>query len=180
MAINIPPPPIHERDFSNNWKLWFSRLREILSTVSTFSWTLIDFTGSNITDIISRSHQDLQNLQGGSSSERYHLSVAQVTKLDNLQDTTLVTSTAVDMTLDQNAFTVYVTATGKTITLPAAATGIVGKTWTVILATTGNVTITRQGSDTIVLPTTDTSVIMYNKGDSLSFRCISSTSWAIV
>ena len=40
-------------------------------------WSNIDFTGSNITDIAFKSHQDLTSLQGGSSTERYHVSATQ-------------------------------------------------------------------------------------------------------
>lgn len=44
-------------------------------------WSNLDFTGSNITDIVNRSHQNLNNLQGGSSTERYHVSATQATAI---------------------------------------------------------------------------------------------------
>lgn len=91
-----------------------------------------------------------------------------------------VTTTAVDATLGDTYHTVYVTATGKTITLPDCTTARIGYEWTVHLATTGNVTISPNTGDTIILTTTDTTVALYQKGDSLTFRCISLTQWVIV
>jgi hypothetical protein len=41
----------------------------------------LDFTGSNITSIENRSHQDLQNLQGGAFHESYHLSLQDYNRL---------------------------------------------------------------------------------------------------
>jgi len=86
MAIKIPPPPTREHDFSNNWQLWLYRLREILGTISNFSWSLIDFTSSNITDIKTRNHNDLTSIQGGSTNERYHLTLSQYTNIGTTPD----------------------------------------------------------------------------------------------
>lgn len=182
MATNfrISPPPIATQDPSI-WAVWYTQVKDIINRIGeSFSWRILDFTDSNITDIVTRHHNDLQNMQGGTTSQYYHLTLAQVTKLNSLQDITLTTSTAVNKTLDTNHFTVYTTAASITITLPAASADIVGKTWTVCLSVTGPVTITRAGSDVLLLPTTDTSVTLYNKGDSLSFRCLSATTWGIV
>lgn len=178
--FRVAPPPTANQD-SQIWGVWYNQIKDVINRIgASFSWTLLDFTGSNITDILTRNHNDLQNIQGGGVGEHYHLTLAEQIKLDSLQDITLVTSTAVNKTLDTNHFTVYTTAGSITITLPAASTSIVGKTWTVSLSVAGPVTITRSGTDVILLPTTDTSVVLYNKGDSLSFRCISTTTWSIV
>ena len=44
-------------------------------------FTDLDFTGSNITSIVNRSHQNLQSLQGGTGSEYYHLTLTEHTAL---------------------------------------------------------------------------------------------------
>ena len=77
----IPPPPVHSEDRSI-WNNWYIAVKDALNNLrADLKWVNLDFTGSNITDIQSRSHQNLQNLQGGSSTERYHLTAAQVTSL---------------------------------------------------------------------------------------------------
>ena len=178
--FRVPPPPTANNDQSI-WAVWYMQVKDAINRIGeSFSWILLDFTGSNITDIETRDHNDLQNMQGGTTSQYYHLTLAQVTKLNTLQDITLTISTAVNKTLDTNHFTVYTTAASITITLPAASTDIVGKTWAVVLSVTGPVVITPSGSDVILLPTSDTTVTLYNKGDSLLFRCLSATTWGIV
>lgn len=73
----LPPPPIGEPPESLAWQQWYLQLANILgSSGGTIPWNLIDFTGSNITDLASRAHNNLQSIQGGSAGARYHLSVA--------------------------------------------------------------------------------------------------------
>ena len=86
MAITrkLPNPPLQDQfilngKMSNAWLRWFHRIKDILGTEAGLIWNLIDFTGSNITDIETRNHNDLQNIQGGSATERYHLTSAQHT-----------------------------------------------------------------------------------------------------
>lgn len=95
-------------------------------------------------------------------------------------DNTVASSISVSTTLSYGTRTVSITTSGKTITLPAINTNMIGQEWTVHQNVVGNVTIAPQGSNTIVLPTTDTSVTLYNKGNSLTFRVINGTSWGIV
>lgn len=92
--------------------------------------------------------------------------------------TTVTTSTSMD---DTSGFYV-VTTTGLTLTLPAASTARIGKEWTVNLSVAGLVTVQRAGSDTIMTVTsaTDTSVIINTRGDSLTFKCASASTWVIV
>jgi hypothetical protein len=40
-------------------------------------WSQIDKAGSNLTEIVTRRHRDLQDLQGGTTAEYYHLTSAQ-------------------------------------------------------------------------------------------------------
>jgi hypothetical protein len=95
--------------------------------------------------------------------------------------TTIVT-TATGVAMDDSAGTWIVTATGQTMTLPAASADRIGNTWIVSFAATGTLTVQRAGADTIMTPTsaTDTSVILTIRGMSLEFKCTSATTWTIV
>lgn len=78
--------------------------------------------------------------------------------------------------------TVSMNASGKTVFLPSASANRVGLDWTVNLSTPGMVTVTANGSDTICTPSsaTDTSVDIVTLGDSITFRCVTATSWIMV
>lgn len=90
--FNLPPPPSAEKDLNDYvWRDWFTRLRNYIVDKGEILWSQINFTGSKITDIQSRSHQDLQSLQGGSSllNQYYHLTSADYTDLTDGGNTTL-------------------------------------------------------------------------------------------
>lgn len=66
--VRVPPPP--QPDKSNDPTIlnsWFNRVHDAISRINT-----------NITSFI---HNDLTSIQGGSPTERYHLTNAQVTAL---------------------------------------------------------------------------------------------------
>jgi hypothetical protein len=90
------------------------------------------------------------------------------------------TSVAISSALTNLTRSVLVTATGTTQTLPAASAAIIGGTWTVSLGALGYVDITVTGADTFNLPTSDTTIRLTSKGDSVSIRCTSATQWSIV
>lgn len=74
MTLKIPPPPSPNSDFNDfTWKDWFRILRDQLVNTGVGAWSALNFAGSNITDIETRRHNDLQNIQGGGASEKYHL-----------------------------------------------------------------------------------------------------------
>ena len=77
MANVLPPPPINDKPGSFTWMEWYRQLRNYVTTSGSVPWYIIDFAGSNITDIIGRDHGNLQGLQGGAAGERYHLTAAQ-------------------------------------------------------------------------------------------------------
>ena len=78
MAANaLPPPPIQDKPGSFTWLEWYRQLRAYVSTSGSVPWYVINFAGSNITDIALRDHANLQNLQGGTAGEHYHLTAAQ-------------------------------------------------------------------------------------------------------
>ena len=82
MAQKIPPAPIGALPGSSYWNDWYEKLRNLINsgTISQL-WSSIDFTASNITDIVTRAHNNLQSFQGGTGGEYYHLTAAQHTNL---------------------------------------------------------------------------------------------------
>jgi len=84
MAQLIPPIPkeLLTPD-SYIWRDWFNNLRNILvgAIEGTVAWASLNFTGSNITDLVSRRHTDLQSLQGGTAGQYYHLTAADYTSV---------------------------------------------------------------------------------------------------
>jgi len=75
----LPPPPTNDATGSYAWLEWFRQLRTYISTVGSVPWNIIDFTGSTLSSIASRSHQVLQALQGGTTGEYYHLTSSEYT-----------------------------------------------------------------------------------------------------
>lgn len=73
MANLLPPPPIYDQPGSFTWLEWYRELRNYVSQSGSVPWSVIDFAGSNITDIAVRNHNTLQVLQGGTTSQYYHL-----------------------------------------------------------------------------------------------------------
>jgi hypothetical protein len=72
----LPPPPTTDQTGSFAWLEWFRQLRNYISTVGSVPWNIINFTGSTIANIATRSHNLLQSIQGGSSGEYYHMTLA--------------------------------------------------------------------------------------------------------
>ncbi len=175
----LPPPPVNDKPGSFTWLEWYRQLRNYVSTSGSVPWYIINFAGSNITDIASRAHNNLQNLQGGASGQMYHLSLAQY---NAVLGSTMISSVSTSTALGDDDKTTLVTVTGLTITLPAASAARVGFTWSIILTALGYTTIVVAGSDTIVTAdsATDTSVRVEERGTTLNFRCTSVSTWSIV
>ena len=176
MSVPLAPPPPNSDPLQDRWMylLW-----KKLTQAAQIPWSVIDPTGSNLTDLTTRNHNDLQTIQGGTTAEYYHTTAAQNAEIARRK---AVTSTAVSASMDDTAATWRVTADAQTLTLPAASTARIGNIWTVNFSTTGTLTIQAAGSDTIMTPTsaTDTSVIITIQGTSLDFECASATTWIIV
>lgn len=68
-ASVLPPVPWDKPQQSYEWVNWYTQLR-------------------NVIDNAALNHNSLQNLQGGLSNERNHLSDAEVTKVTNAEQTT--------------------------------------------------------------------------------------------
>ena len=91
-----------------------------------------------------------------------------------------IAEAAVDLTLDETAFTIVLRASGLNITLPQAVASLLGYTWTVILAADGDASVSPTGGDIIQDLAPGEPVIFFNRGASLSFRCIAVGEWGIV
>ena len=87
--VILPPPPVQENEFSSNWRTWLLKVKEQLSNLSTIAWSSLSFTGSNITDIVTRNHNDTSSKQGGTTNEYYHLTSAHHTSLTTNVDSTI-------------------------------------------------------------------------------------------
>ena len=93
MASNgLPPPPINDTPGSFTWLEWYRQLRSYISTNGSVPWYVINFAGSNITDIATRNHDSLQSIQGGTAGEHYHLKLDQHSAMSNELDIELRTS----------------------------------------------------------------------------------------
>ena len=84
MAIQLPPIPNNPITDVFVWRDWFYKVSQVLGEQAGLSWTTINFTGSNLRDIVTRQHNALQDLQGGIASEYYHLSQAQYNTIVSL------------------------------------------------------------------------------------------------
>lgn len=134
MANVLPPIPWDKPQTSFEWVDWFTKLRKIIDT------SALD-------------HQSLLNIQGGNSSERYHLSAADAAKVPNAEQTS-----------NKGAFNGYASLNGggrmphgvdttSDVIIDLASKGLVLKDtqatphyWRVTISTTGVLTTTDLGT----------------------------------
>lgn len=99
---NLSPPPSREKlpvvkdqggkywaEIPFAWQKWFSDIKELLAPVATsglFPWSSVGKTGSNLTDLETRNHADLQNINTATYT---HLSSTQATDLTDAGDSAL-------------------------------------------------------------------------------------------
>jgi hypothetical protein len=76
----LSPPPLIDEMGSFRWLEWFRLVTVRVNELSSVAWANIDFTGSNLTDLVTRLHNTLQTIQGGASGEYYHLTSTQHTE----------------------------------------------------------------------------------------------------
>lgn len=81
---SLPPVPLGtpSGDNINMWADWYSRIRDLLNGGLNIRWDALDKTGSQLSDIATRPHSQLQSIQG--SSDAYHVSSTQYTWLSGL------------------------------------------------------------------------------------------------
>lgn len=94
MAQGLPPPPTNDQTGSFAWLEWFRQLRNYITQTGSVPWSIINFANSDLSDLQTRSHQNLQSLQGGTTGQYYHLTQAKKGTVDNL-DLTGVSGTGI-------------------------------------------------------------------------------------
>lgn len=144
MAQGLPPPPINDTPGSFTWLEWYRQLRNYVSTSGSVPWYIINFSGSNLTDIATRLHNNLQGLQGGTAGQMNHLTDSQINTLLSSADKTDLTDGGNSVlhyhSTDRDRANHTGTQAHTTITgLGPLATQVAGFTGTVALAklTTG-------------------------------------------
>lgn len=148
----IPPPPVTSED-KTIWNNWYIAVKDAINNLRAgLTWSNLDFTGSNITNIITRNHNDLNGINGGSATERYHLTSAQHSGLTGGSLTTLhnhrLTATA---TLDfpsissngiaELTVTVTGAVSGNPVMLGPPSTIEAGLTWSGFVSAANTVTV---------------------------------------
>ena len=97
MADILPPAPVNDPPSSYGWIDWYVKLVSFVNSQSNISWASINKAGSNLTDLVTRLHNDLQTVQGGAVGDRQHLTTAQLNAVGNL---VTITSTVDPTTSD--------------------------------------------------------------------------------
>lgn len=84
MAVKLPPIPNNPITDVFVWRDWFYKVSQLLVEQAGIAWTSIDFTGSNLRDIVTRQHNALQDIQGGIPGQYYHLTTAQLATVTSI------------------------------------------------------------------------------------------------
>lgn len=79
MSNKLPPSPVGVPPGNSYWNDWYEKLRTLVNSTLT-KFTNLDFTGSNLTSLTTRHHNDLQNFDGGTATQYYHLTSAEHTE----------------------------------------------------------------------------------------------------
>lgn len=69
-----------------------------INAAAAIAWSKLSTSGSNITDIATRNHNDVQSLQGGTAGEYYHLTSTQHSQLTGIASEASTFFGATDMT----------------------------------------------------------------------------------
>lgn len=87
MSTLLPPAPQGVPPGHSFWNQWYEQLRNLINGIasSVVSWPTINFTGSNISDIVNRGHNNLQSFQGGTAGEYFHLTTLQHSRATSTQ-----------------------------------------------------------------------------------------------
>jgi hypothetical protein len=97
-----PPPKVEEKQLPQVLQDWLRRfyLTVLGGTGAGTVFNNLDFTASNITSILTRNHNNLQNIQGGAANDNYHLTQTNFNHATNLGTRTVKSvAGSVDVTL---------------------------------------------------------------------------------
>ena len=144
----IPKEPIEPN--SHVWREWFNSIRNVIVNTAqgVIAWASLNFAGSNIKDIVTRNHNDLQTIQGGTANQYYHLTATQLTNLGTVTTVSVATSNGF-------AGTVATATSTPAITLSTSVTGLLKGNGTAISAAV---------SSTDYAPATSGASILYGNG----------------
>lgn len=85
MTVNITPPPPDTIQDSRVWRDWIQTLYTRIKDIKGLKFTSLDFSGSNLTSLVTRNHNDLQNIQGGFTDDFQHLTTNELHTLRSSQ-----------------------------------------------------------------------------------------------
>ena len=121
MAQLIPPTPLNAPMNSDVWNRWLETVRQIVNaTASGVTWSSINFAGSNLTDLATRNHNNLQSIQGGTAGEYNHLTNTQLTRATSVISSASDPTTA---TIAASQWAIYKNTTSGTVKLWANDAG---------------------------------------------------------
>ena len=80
----LPPPPAYAKPGDFAWEDWYRQVQNFLGAQGLLGWESIDTSGSDLTDISNRDHNVLTTIQGGTTSQYYHLTSTEHTNLTPL------------------------------------------------------------------------------------------------
>ena len=154
MSFNLPPVPLQDiKDLPYTLQEWLRKIRDLVSSaIGAIPWAVVDKTGSDLTDLVTRNHNDLQNKQGGTTSEYYHLTSAEYTAFPthvvgpaSAVDGNVVLFNTTTGKLVKDGGTLGTSAFTATYVLPTATTSVLGGVkpdGTSILNTAGAISVT--------------------------------------
>jgi len=134
----LPPPPTNDQTGSYAWLEWFRQLRNYITQTGSVPWSIISFTGSKLSDIVSRSHQVLQSLQGGTVGEYYHLTSSEYARYRTLENVTPTAGTTITISDTTKYYVMTPAGLLATLTVKMPANPIDGQE--VVIASTQVVT----------------------------------------
>lgn len=76
MPGSLPPAPINEPPGSFAWEQWYTALAGLYQAEGSIPWDAVSKTGSDVADLATRTHNNMQSIQGGTSGSHYHLIAA--------------------------------------------------------------------------------------------------------
>lgn len=79
----LPPLPLSDlKQLPYSFQDWLRQLQLLVGgVVGSIPWSNVSKTGANLTDLPTRNHNDLQNIQGGAANDHYHLTAVQQARL---------------------------------------------------------------------------------------------------
>ena len=122
MAVKLPPIPNNPVTDAHVWRDWFYNVSQLLIQQASIAWTSLDFTSSNLQNIVTRQHAALQGIQGGDGVNSYHLTQAEHTSVQTLPTFgTMATQNANNVTITGGTVSAGISLLNTTATTVGAA-----------------------------------------------------------